>query len=114
MHTPFLCANKYHADSIEKQIYGAISTENLLLNAYRQFKTGQDFFIGLDTSYQYCTDKAGLLPIMVCSLNQVGHVVAYGVLTNEDKNAQNYILRNVKEAVEGVVCRWVQAGKTYA
>jgi hypothetical protein len=113
-HTTYLCDDQFYANSDEERLYCAFSTENLLLNAYRQLASGQDFFIAIDTSYRYTPEKTGLMPIKVVSINQVGHIIAYGVVSNEDEDAHSYILERVKNAVEDVVRRRVARGDHYA
>jgi len=75
----------------------------MLLNAYRQTCTGQDMFFAIDTSYRYSKEKSGLMPIKTISLNQVGHTIAYGIVSNEDEDAHYFVLSRVKEEVQRVV-----------
>jgi hypothetical protein len=78
------------ADSTAYQLVAVFLTDNLLLNAYRQTKSGQDMFIALDTSYHYTQEKIGLMPMKTVSLTQ-------------DVAAHTFILENVKEAVKQAV-----------
>ena len=43
-HTVFLCGNECTCNSDTEHLAAAISTENLLLNAYRQSQCGQGLF----------------------------------------------------------------------
>jgi len=92
------------------------STEELLLNAYRQYyHSGQrNISFQIDASYRYTSEKrVGYIPIKVASICQVGHAVAYAVVTFEDQTAHDFILRAVKYSIEYVVNRRVKAGHKF-
>lgn len=112
-HSVFLLGDKYLADDRSYLLIGAFSTENLLLNAFRQSRTGQDLFIAIDTSYRYTPEKIGLMPIKTMSLAQEGKTIAYGVVSKEDGAAHEFILDNVKSAVEEVVHSRRRSGATH-
>jgi hypothetical protein len=109
-HTVFICGDEYYMKPSENRFYAALSTEDLLLNAYRQLASSQDMSIAVDTSYRYTTEKSGLMPIRTISFNQRGHIIAYGVVSNEDEHAHEFIFRKVREAVEDVVRRRQESG----
>jgi hypothetical protein len=113
-HSVFLLGDKYLADDESYLLIGAFSSENLLLNAFRQSLTRQDLFIAIDTSYRYTPENIGLMPIKTMSLAQEGKTIAYGVVSKEDGAPHEFILENVKGEVEEVVCsRMRRSGATH-
>jgi hypothetical protein len=67
-HTPYVVGT-YEIDPKKRRVVVVISTENLLLNAYRQTLYGQDFAFNVDASYRYTASQHyGLLPIIVVRL----------------------------------------------
>ena len=111
----------------------AISTENLLLNAYRQTKFGLPPFLCVDTTHRlmiasnYCcsahTPAGEREMLFVCtpysclhlcccclavligtmSVTQHFHTIAYGLCSHEDAAAHQYVFRQVFDAVDAVV-----------
>lgn len=112
-HTTYLVADQYVVDSEHKRHLAVLSTENLLLNAYRQFCCGQDIFLAIDTSYRYTVEGYGMMPIMVVSMQQVGHRVAYAVVSHEDEQIHEEVFRILKHGVEEVVNSRVKKGHTH-
>jgi hypothetical protein len=82
----------------------AISTENLLLNAYRQTRFGVPPLLQVDTTHrlmiesQFCCMLIG-----TTSVTQHFHIIAYGVCSSEDIGAHEYVFRQVFRAVDAVV-----------
>lgn len=60
-HEIYLLGDQYISDSTERHFIAAVSSEELLLNAYRQMCTGQDLTFAVDTSYRYTKEKSGLI-----------------------------------------------------
>ena len=89
------------------------STENLLLNQYRQLQTGQDMFFAVDTLYRYTTEDFALMTIFVVSLDQVGHRVAYALCNKESAAAHEAVFKIIKQGVELVVNDCIFRGDTY-
>lgn len=112
-HSVYLLQDKYKADSSTWKLFSAFSTNNLLLNAYRQVQCGQDVFFGIDTSYRYNNKKCGLMPIKTLTLTQEGKTIAYGFVSNEDKTAHTFVLEIVKQSVEDIVNDLVRTGITH-
>lgn len=111
-HTGFLCTT--HNDdyiSIDNQdceegnrVVAVISTQNLLLNAYRATMQGGPTAIHVDASQRYHkSDWLFYLPVSVTSMNQSCHIVAYALTTSEDWTAQKFIIHAVKYRVERIV-----------
>lgn len=61
-HSVYLCGDTYIVDGEETFVAAVLSTENLLLNAYRQCCYGQDVSIFIDTSFRYMYEGWGLMP----------------------------------------------------
>jgi len=108
-HSVFLCDTDtvdYIADDDEEkpQITAVVSTENLLLNAFRAKQQGWPLNFHMDASHRYHRDDwLFLMPVTVTSLNQQGHVVAYALVTSDDADTNEFVLRAIKRNVERVV-----------
>lgn len=109
-HKIFLCSltdsQHYIAEHNEDntRVVAVLSSENLLLNAFRASQQGWPMNFHIDASHRY--DKSDWLfyiPLTVTSLNQQAHVVAYGLVTADDADTNEYILRATKRHVERVV-----------
>eukprot|EP00527_Entomoneis_sp_CCMP2396_P003722 CAMPEP_0198141040 /NCGR_PEP_ID=MMETSP1443-20131203/4106_1 /TAXON_ID=186043 /ORGANISM="Entomoneis sp., Strain CCMP2396" /LENGTH=311 /DNA_ID=CAMNT_0043803647 /DNA_START=63 /DNA_END=994 /DNA_ORIENTATION=- len=96
-HSVFLCGNDYICDSSNGRVGAFLSTENLLLNAYRQSCTGMDLFLAVDTSYRYSYEGFGLLPIKVIDFSQTSHTVGYAIVSHEDHDAHTFVFRMMKQ-----------------
>ena len=114
-HTAFLLGNWYGYNSEEQYFVCVFSTNNLLLNAYRQLASigHQAIILGVDTSYRYTKEKHGLMPIVVTNPGQEGKIVACAVCSKEDKEAHKVIFQKVKEEVEAVVNELINKGYTH-
>jgi hypothetical protein len=115
-----------------KRVTCAFSTENLLLNAYRQTCFGVPPFIAIDTTHRlmrpsnYCFSESSPTPslslscpfsllsshlgtlsftvvIGTMSITQQFHLIAYAVCSHEDAGAHEYVIRQVFQAVDAVV-----------
>ena len=101
-------------DNSTARLVAVFSTEELLLNLYRQICTGQDYHIQMDASYRYTTEKKmGFIPVKVSSLTQTGRSVAYAIVTKEDSNAHKFIVKSINTAVEAVVNRRIRKGDKF-
>jgi hypothetical protein len=71
-HSCYLLNNYYNHDASQKRFVVVFSTENLLLNAYRQLlSTGHvSMVLAVDTSYQYTAEKLVLCPQSILHKNQ--------------------------------------------
>ena len=112
-HTVFLCGNTYICNSQTEHLAAAMSTENLLLNAHRQSQCGQGLFFAVDTSYRCTPEQTGLMPVKTVSLNQEGHTIACGVVSNENTDTHKFIFSMIKKEVEMIVNRLAQEGRTH-
>ena len=98
-------------DDSAPAVVAVFSTEELLLNLYRQNTTGQDIHIQMDASYRYTTSRnCGYIPVKVSSLTQSGRTVAYAVVTKEDSDVHAFIVESVVTSLEAVVNRRILLG----
>ena len=109
-HTNYLVGEYCVQGDIKAAVF---STENLLLNQYRQMQMGQDMFFAVDTSYRYTTENVALMIVFVVSLNQEGHRVAYAVVNKESAEAHSVVFQIIREGVEFVVNDRISQGHTY-
>ena len=98
-------------DDSAPAVVAVFSTEELLLNLYRQNTTGQDIHIQMDASYRYTTSRnCGYIPVKVSSLTQSGRTVAYAVVTKEDSDVHAFLVESVVTSLEAVVNRRILLG----
>jgi hypothetical protein len=121
-------------DSEKNRIAIVMSTENLLLNAYRVLlngacfnpkiynfleippphphvifpcaNTGMPLQLLIDTEYCLVDEGYGTMCICVMDLAQKGHVVSYAIVNKEDADAHEFCLREVKRVVEELVAKY--------
>jgi hypothetical protein len=98
-------------DSTLNLITFVVSTDNMLLNAYRQALFGLPTYVAVDTTHRLVVEKHCLMPITTTSMTQHTHIIAYGVCTKEDVAAHEYVLRCVKEGVEHIVQERAESGE---
>ena len=112
-HTVYLLGSNFELDldSTPPRILALLSSENLLLNAYRQMQYGSAIKIYIDASYRYTVEGWGVLIIKVNSMDFKGHTVAYAMCSNEDGAAHKWIFTNLKIEVERVVNNLVEERK---
>lgn len=100
----------------DAKVIVVFTTEELALNAYRQWYHGgkRSIYFQIDASYRYTTNKrVGYIPVKTVSYCQKGHTVAYAVMNTEDTWSQKHILDAVKAAVEYVVNSRLNKGHKY-
>jgi len=104
-HTTYLVGDEILQSAEKEELCGVISTENLLLNGYRQSFYGQPTFFAVDTSYRYTHEKHGLYPIITVAptVSPSRHFIAYAFLAKENKAHQEYALSVVKAEIERIV-----------
>ena len=84
----------------------AVSSDNLLLNAYRQTQFGLPSYLAVDTTHRLVSEGHCIMPVGTMSATQHFHKIAYGVCSHEDIEAHEYVLRQVRDAVNEVVARY--------
>ena len=104
-HTIYLLRSSYVLDmnSSPPRILALLSSENLLLNAYRQMQYGSSIKIYIDASYRYTVEGWGVLIVKVNSMDGKGHTVAYAMCSREDSAAHHWIFSTLKAEVERLV-----------
>ena len=88
------------------------STENLLLNGYRQRFWGQPIFIAADAAYRVNKEGNGVFLVATTNLAQETKTIAYAVLESEKENWQEFILETVKHEIEAIITRLQDEGIT--
>ena len=77
-------------------LVAVLSTENLLLNEYRQRFWGDPIFLAADASYRLSVTQEGngVFHVITTNLAQQTKSIAFGVIsTHEHQKAQNSYLR---------------------
>ena len=96
-------------DDVSHRVVVALSSDNLLLNAYRQQAVGVPSYIMVDTTHRLIVEGHNCMLIGTMDLEQHFHIIAYGICSHEDVTAHEEMLRVVKKAVEGVVAARMSA-----
>lgn len=86
-----------------RRVTFSVSTENLLLNAYRQTQYGLPPFICVDTTHRLMIEGFCCMLIGTMSITQHFHTIAYAVCSHEDADAHEYVFRQVFAAIDAVV-----------
>ena len=89
----------------EFRIAGVLSTDNLLLNGYRQMCTGQDMTFAVDASYRYTYQGYPLLPIKVINFSQSAKAVGWALVSNDNADCHRFAFEMMKKGVESAVQR---------
>lgn len=100
-HSTYLLGLQSCSES--KKIIAVISTENLLLNAYRQRFWGQPVAFACDASYRVTREGNGIYPVVTISLGQKTKTIAYAIISNKKHQMQKFIFSSIKEEVEKIV-----------
>ncbi|KAJ1617308.1 hypothetical protein T492DRAFT_1100731 [Pavlovales sp. CCMP2436] len=105
-HTPYVFGK-----TVSKDIFFTMSTENQLLNAYRQASTSQAACWEVDTTYRLTTEGLATMPIGTVDPSQTYHHIAHGICLHEGTKDHVIALQNVKDEVEAVIARYAASGK---
>lgn len=111
-HTVYLVGDRFHLNIEERKYCAVLSTENLLLNAYRQLCYGNDMFFSIDTSFRYTVEGFALMPVFVIAPTMEGHRVGYALVAKDDTETHYQALQLLKEGVEEVVNDRIAKGHT--
>ena len=101
MHSVYVVGIECNAES--GTLVAVLSTENMLLNAYRQTFWGNPIFFAADASYRLTQEKNGLYPVITTNLAMESKTIAYGIISHEHHKAQRFILASIKAEVERIV-----------
>jgi hypothetical protein len=89
-----------------------LSTENLLLNAYRQAVSGLPPLLCVDTTHRLVHEGYPVFPMGTVDIGQRFHIIAYMIATNEGKQDWDTAIADVKAevtAVDGQALRGARA-----
>ena len=103
-HTPYVLGD-FSCDSAAEKVVAAVSTEELLLNAFRQDRCsmGGRAYIMVDTTHRLVTHGHCMMPIGTMTPSQNFRIIAYGICDTEDEAAHTQVIKQVYEAVHHVV-----------
>jgi hypothetical protein len=73
-------------------LVAVLTSENLLLNAYRLQFWGNPIFFAADASYRLTQEGNGVFPVITTNLAQQTKTIAYGVISHEHHKAQSFIV----------------------
>lgn len=79
------------------------STENLLLNAYRQQCSGVPSFLCVDYTHRLVKEKYNLCVLGTVDPAQHLHVIAMAMTSHEDEATHKYIFEAVRDEVNALV-----------
>ena len=91
------------ADAEEQKLCVALSTENLLLNAYRQSQSGLPPLLQVDTTHKLVLEGHNCMLFGTVDAAQKWHTVGFGVCSEEDTEAHTTVCRALREEVHTIV-----------
>jgi hypothetical protein len=101
--SPFLLGEPV-VDSRSQRITAVMSCEELLLNAYRNQRSGQRPWVSCDCTYRVSSDEhTGFLIIGTGDIGQHFHLISLAVINREDTKAHLVAVRQTRTAVEAAV-----------
>lgn len=116
-HTVFLVGSEFlcreDLDNKSYKIAALLSTENLLLNAYRQTCTGVDMSFAVDASYRYNFQGYPLIPIKVINFSQTAKAVGWALVSNDDVDCHEFVFEMLKKGVEDAVTKFYSQGSKH-
>ena len=83
-----------------------LTTENLLLNAFRALAFGMSYVIHIDVEYSTNFEGYGTMLVGVAGLDQKFHVVGYALVNKEDAKGHELVLEMIKAGVEAAVWKY--------
>jgi len=89
--------------ALKPYFVAVFSTEELLLNGYPQLQSGQDIHFLMDASYGVLTERQyRYIPVKIGALTQMGHTVAYAIVTKENGAVHGFLTRAIIASLEAV------------
>jgi hypothetical protein len=101
-HTIYLLAEPIVVPE-ENLVTIALSSENLLLNAYRQADFGLPSYLCVDATHRLVKEGHCNIVVGTMSVTQHFHVIGYGICSHEDVRAHEHVLRAIRDSVNKVV-----------
>ena len=108
MHTGYIIGEPV-IDSERQRITLAYSTENLLLNAYRQSQYGIPQLVQVDCTHRLMLEGHSCMLFGCVDTAQHFHTIGYGVCDREDCEAHTVVFRALKTKVERIVAARIEA-----
>ena len=103
-HTAYVIGDT-EIDSQQQRITITYSTENLLLNAYRQSQHGFPQIVQVDCTSRLVLEGHSCMLFGCVDAGQHFHTIGYGVCAREDLASHMLVFRNLKNEVERVVAK---------
>ena len=100
-HSVYTCNDFIYFDG-KKTFCAVLLSENLLLNAYRQWRI-QDVNIYHDSSFRYMKEGWGIIPVKLMGPGQRMHTVGYGIASQDTEEIHHMVLQILKKEVGRVV-----------
>jgi hypothetical protein len=104
-HTVYLI--DYMCDVESNTLVAVVSSENFLLNAVRQTESGGPISLLADTAYRLTREKNGVYPLITANMAQATKIIAYGIISRENTDCQEFIFAVTKKEVERVVDHYI-------
>ena len=106
-HSAYVCGTPL-IDAEDNRIAIAFSTENLLLNAYRQDLSSIQTHVQVDTTHRLVLEGHNSMVFGCVDAAQHFHVIGWGVCSHEDTAAHAHVIKCLKAEVESIVQQRVQ------
>ena len=87
-----------------------LSTNNMLLNTWRQQQLGFASLVTVDTTWRLTSEGLGVIVVGTSSRDQSFHTIAYALVNKEDGEMHEAVFRSIKKDAERVVSMYGQAG----
>ena len=100
--TVYVCGEP-RIDSVSGEVHIVLSTDNLLLNAYRQTLFGLPSYVQIDTTHRLICEGHCVMPITTVDCLQHTHVISYGIVNSESIASHTYVIEQTRLAVNAIV-----------
>ena len=101
-HTTYVCG-KPKLDSETGLVAIAYSTENLLLNGYRQGQFGLPSILQVDCTHRLVLEGHPCMLFGTVDAAQHFHAIGYGLCSSEDEDVHSHVFRCLKKEMERIV-----------
>jgi len=108
-HTAYVCGEP-RLDSETGLITIAYSTENLLLNGYRQGQFGLPSILQVDCTHRLVLEGHLCMLFGTVDVAQHFHAIGYGLCSSEDEYTHSHVFRCLKKEMERLVAERGAAG----
>ena len=106
-HTLYVCGPPI-IDSVTQNVSIAYSTENLLLNAYRQQQHGFPSIVQVDCTHRLVIEGHLCMLFGTVDAGQHFHKIGYGLCAKEDEHSHQHVFRALKTEVERIVAQRIR------